>query len=221
MREASTAKRLKEIMQARNIRQIDILNAAAPFCKKYGVKLGKNDLSQYVNGKVEPGQEKLTILGLALNVSEAWLMGYDVPIDRMENQPIPKGFSPPPERERVPRIGRIACGEPITAEENVEGYDEVLASWHADFTLICCGDSMLPKIEDGDVVAIRCQPTVENGEIAAVRIGDEATLKQVFIHPDFVELRPLNSNFESIIKKKEEMGDIHIEGKAVGLCRNL
>jgi len=221
MREASTAIRLNEIMNMRNIRQIDILNAAAPFCKKYGVKLGKNDLSQYVNGKVEPGQEKLTILGLALNVSEAWLMGYDVPMERMENFSIPKGFTPLPKTEHIPRIGRIACGDPITAEENIEGYDEVLASWHADFTLVCCGDSMLPKIEDGDIVAIRRQPTVANGEIAAVRIGDEATLKQVFVHSDFVELRPLNSNFESIIKKKEEMQDIHIEGKAVGLCRNL
>lgn len=138
-----------------------------------------------------------------------------------ERAAIPIGFNSLPETSRVPRIGRIACGEPITAEENIEGYDEVLASWHADFTLVCCGDSMLPKIEDGDIVAIRCQPKVENGEIAAVRIGDEATLKQVFIHSDFVELRPLNANFESIIKKKDEMGDIHIEGKAVGLCRNL
>lgn len=221
MKEANTAIRLNEVMNMRNIRQVDILNAAAPFCAKYGVKLGKNDLSQYVNGKVEPGQEKLTVLGLALNVSEAWLMGYDVPMERMENSSIPKGFSPPPKTKHVPRVGRIACGEPITAEENIEDYDEVLASWHADFTLVCCGDSMLPKIEDGDIVAIRCQPTVENGEIAAVRIGDEATLKQVFIHSDFVELRPLNANFESIIKKKEEMGNIHIEGKAVGLCRNL
>lgn len=134
---------------------------------------------------------------------------------------IPRCFSPMPETIRLPRVGRIACGDPITAEENIEDYDEVLTSWHADFTLVCCGDSMLPKIEDGDIVAIRSQPMVENGEIAAVRIGDEATLKQVFVHPDFVELRPLNPSFQSIIKKKEEMEDIHIEGKAVGLCRNL
>lgn len=144
-----------------------------------------------------------------------------VPVFSKRTETIPHGFSPMPETERLPRVGRIACGDPITAEENIEGYDEVLKSWHADFTLVCCGDSMLPKIEDGDVVAIRSQPTVENGEIAAVRIGDEATLKQVFVHPDFVELRPLNTKYQSIIKKKDEMEDIHIEGKAVGLCRNL
>lgn len=79
MKIATTSARLKELMDERNLRQIDILNAAKPFCDQYGVKLGKNDLSQYVSGKVEPGQEKLTILGLALNVSETWLMGYDVP----------------------------------------------------------------------------------------------------------------------------------------------
>jgi transcriptional regulator with XRE-family HTH domain len=64
------------------MRQVDVLKAAEPFCNKYGVKLGKNDLSQYVSGKVEPRQDKLTILGLALGVSEAWLMGYDVSMER-------------------------------------------------------------------------------------------------------------------------------------------
>lgn len=161
--------------------------------------------------------DKINKLADILKIHPSAIMGWD----NQQETPIPSGFQPMPERERVPRVGRIACGDPITAEENIEDYDEVLKSWHADFTLVCCGDSMLPKIEDGDIVAIRSQPTVENGEIAAVRIDDEATLKQVFVHSDFVELRPLNPNFQSIIKKKEEMDKIHIEGKAVGLCRNL
>lgn len=78
MRIASTAERLKELMNDRNLRQIDILNAAKPYCEKYSVKLGRNDLSQYVSGKVEPGPKKISILSLSLNVNEAWLMGYDV-----------------------------------------------------------------------------------------------------------------------------------------------
>ncbi len=82
MSKFTTAHRLKQVMEARGLRQVDILNAADPFCKKHNVKLGKNDLSQYIAGKVVPGQDKLTILGLALNVSEAWLMGYDVPASR-------------------------------------------------------------------------------------------------------------------------------------------
>ena len=82
MKKYTTSDRLKQIMKARNLRQVDILEAAEPYCKKYGVKLEKNALSQYVSGKVEPGQEKLSILGMALGVSEAWLMGYDVSMDR-------------------------------------------------------------------------------------------------------------------------------------------
>lgn len=82
MKTYKTSQRLKQIMTARNMRQVDVLKAAEPFCNKYGVKLGKNDLSQYVSGKVEPRQDKLTILGLALDVSEAWLMGYDVSMER-------------------------------------------------------------------------------------------------------------------------------------------
>lgn len=123
-----------------------------------------------------------------------------VPLHTPKRAVIPTGFSPMPETVLVPRIGRIACGDPITAAENVEDYDEVLKSWHADFTLVCCGDSMLPKIEEGDVVTIRSQPTVENREVAAVRIGDEATLKRFFLHPDYVELRPLNMGYDSIIR---------------------
>ena len=79
-KKSNTAERLKEIMKQRGLKQIDIVNAAQPFCEKYGVKLGRNDVSQYVAGKVEPNQRKLTILALALNVSEVWLMGYDEPI---------------------------------------------------------------------------------------------------------------------------------------------
>lgn len=82
MKIATTSQRIKQLIDERNITQADIIRFAQPFCKKYGVKLGKTDLSQYVSGKFEPRQDKLTILGLALNVSEAWLMGYDVPIER-------------------------------------------------------------------------------------------------------------------------------------------
>lgn len=82
MKKHTTSYRLKQIMTERNLKQVDILNLAMPFCRKYGIKLNKNDLSQYVSGKVEPGQNKLYILGQALNVSEAWLMGFDVPMEK-------------------------------------------------------------------------------------------------------------------------------------------
>lgn len=80
---------------------------------------------------------------------------------------------------------------------------------------------MEPRIHDGDLVAIRSQAEVENGEIAAVRIGEEATLKRVYLHPSFIELRPENPAFESIILSREEMNSVTIEGKAIGLCRDI
>lgn len=80
MKQYSTSERLHEIMILRNLKQVDILKLCEPICTQLSVKLNKNDLSQYVNGKVEPGQFKLTVLAKALNVSEAWLMGYDVPM---------------------------------------------------------------------------------------------------------------------------------------------
>lgn len=79
---STTSERLKEIMKYYNLRQIDILKRAEPYCIQYNIKMGRNDISQYVSGKVVPGQEKLTILSLALGVSETWLMGYDVPMER-------------------------------------------------------------------------------------------------------------------------------------------
>ena len=121
----------------------------------------------------------------------------------------------------MPRVGQIACGEPITAEENIDAYDEVPSAWHADFTLLCQGDSMEPKIKDSDIVAIHSQPMVENGQIAAVLIDGEATLKRVFVFEDHIELRAENPAFPTIIRIGEAMNDITIEGKAVGLCRNL
>lgn len=73
----TTSERLKQLMSERNYRQIDIINKCEPYCKKYNIKLGRSDLSQYISGKVEPRQDKLTILAEALGVTESWLMGFD------------------------------------------------------------------------------------------------------------------------------------------------
>lgn len=78
MKRETTATRLKQLMQERNLKQVDILEKTKPYCAKYGVKMNKSDLSQYVSGKVEPNQDKLFVLSRALRVNEAWLMGFDV-----------------------------------------------------------------------------------------------------------------------------------------------
>lgn len=183
-------------------------------------KTGYNDRSSIAKieaGKVDLTQSKLVAFADALNTTPGYLMGWEPD----SKSPIPAGFQPLPKRDRIPRVGQIACGTPILAEENVEAYDEVPSDWHADFTLLCQGDSMEPKIKDGDVVAIHSQPMVENGEIAAVLIDGEATLKRVFLFDDHIELRAENPTFPTILRIGEDMNTITIEGKAVGLCRRL
>lgn len=131
--------------------------------------------------------------------------------------PIPPGFEPMPKMRKVPLIGAIACGDPITAIQNREGEIDAPEDMRCDFALRCKGDSMIGAgIHSGDAVYIHIQPEVENGEIAAVRIGEEATLKRVYLHTDYIELRPENPAYESIIRRRDEMNDVHIEGKAVG-----
>ncbi len=183
-------------------------------------KTGYNDRSSIAKieaGKVDLTQSKLVAFADALNTTPGYLMGWEPD----SKPPIPAGFQPLPKRDRIPRVGQIACGTPILAEENVETYDEVPSAWHADFTLLCQGDSMEPKIKDSDIVAIHSQPMVENGQIAAVLIDGEATLKRVFLFDDHIELRAENPTFPTILRIGEDMNTITIEGKAVGLCRKL
>lgn len=82
MKVSTTSERLHQLMDERGMRQADVLRAAEPYCRQLDVKLGRNDLSQYLSGKVEPGQFKLTVLGLTFDVNESWLMGLDVPRER-------------------------------------------------------------------------------------------------------------------------------------------
>lgn len=187
------------------------------------LKVSRSTIGMYETGSREPDFETLEAIADIFNVDMDYLMGRST-VERknpISESPVPAGFQPLPQTDRVPRVGRIACGEPILAEENIEGYDRVPHKWNADFTLICKGDSMAPKIKDGDIVAIHSQPSVENGEIAAVLIETDATLKRVFLFKDHIELRAENPSFPSIVLIGEDMNQVIIEGKAVGLCRDL
>ena len=136
--------------------------------------------------------------------------------------PIPPGFQPMPEMSAVPLVGSIACGTPILAEQNIEARIGVPALWQADFALTCHGNSMAAMIQDGDIVCIRCQPEVEQGEIAAVRVGEEATLKHFHRQGDAVMLLADNAAVcPPMFYAGEQLSELHIEGKAVGLCRGL
>ena len=187
--------------------------------------VSRSTVGMYETGGREPDFETMEAIADIFNVDMDYLMGR-TQVERKHPitppaQEIPPGFQPMPAMTEVPLVGRIACGTPITAEENVERMVCVPAKWRATFTLTCEGSSMEPKIHDGDLVAIRSQPTVENGEVAAVRIDGEATLKRVYLHESFIELRAENPAFESIILIREEMNTVTIEGKAVGLCRDI
>ena len=217
MKQTDFSKRLTQALDLRGLSAADLSRAT-------GVSEGT--ISCYKKGKYQAKQNRVYDFAKALRVDPAWLMGYDVPMEpHGQNAPakptIPPGFQPMPEMATVPIVGRIACGTPILAEQNIEGSACMPARWRATFSLVCKGDSMEPKIHDGDLVAIRKQPEVENGEIAAVRIGEEATLKRVYKRDGFLELRPENSNYESIILIGEKMAEATIEGKAVGLCRDV
>lgn len=187
--------------------------------------VSRSTVGMYETGGREPDFETMEAIADIFNVDMDYLMGR-TQVERKHPitppvQEIPPGFQPMPEMDTVPLVGRIACGTPITAEQNVERMVCVPSKWRSTFTLTCKGDSMEPRIHDGDLVAIRKQPEVEQGEIAAVRIGEEATLKHVYLHENFIELRPENPAFNSIILSREDMNDVVIEGKAVGLCRDI
>lgn len=164
--------------------------------------------------------DRIGRLAEVLQVNPAVLMGWDEPVEAAANE-VPAGFLSLPEMSTVPIVGRIACGQPITAEENLEGYGSVPSAWKADFILICKGDSMVPTIRDGDAVAIHKQPEVENGQIAAVRIDNEATLKRVYWDGVTLTLIAENASYAPILLTGEQLIGVYIEGRAVGLCREL
>lgn len=127
-----------------------------------------------------------------------------------------KNIIPLPEMRRIPLIGTIACGAPVLAEEHIEEYINIPKHITADFALTCKGDSMInARIFDGDVVYIRQQDTVDNGEIAAVLIDGEATLKRVQLFEDHISLEPENPQYRPLVYWNEEMNNVRILGKAV------
>lgn len=129
---------------------------------------------------------------------------------------LPSNLMPVPNFVKRPRLGAIACGKPILAIEDAEEFDDVPDHIECNFTLLCKGDSMInARIFDGDIVYIRQQPEVENGEIAAVRIGDEATLKRVYYSGDRLILRAANPLYEDMEFDGTELENVEIMGKAV------
>lgn len=158
-------------------------------------------------------RDKINLLAKALQTSTNFVMnGYED-----SERVLPANIIPMPSTYKVPLVGTIACGNPILAVEEADETVEVPDFIHADFALRCKGDSMInARIFDGDVVYIRKQPQVENGQIAAVLVDDEATLKKVTLYPDKLVLEPANPMYDPLVFRGEEMNQVEILGKAVG-----
>lgn len=181
---------------------------------------------RYEKGDIEkvPG-DSLGELAKILQTTPAYLMGWEEKPTAPAPRPIPKGFATMPEMANLPVVGKIACGTPILAQQNIETYYQSPKEWRASMFLVCQGDSMEPFIKDGDMVAIREQQDAETDEIVAVMELDGcdgfATLKKLKKRPDRVELWPLNPEYEPIIYLKEEMNKLQIIGLAVGVIRRI
>lgn len=178
----------------------------------------RSSIAKIESGKNDIPQSKIKAFAKALETTPGYLMG----LDESYNDLSALGLLPLPQMVKKPRLGVIACGEPLLTEENFDGYDDVPENVKCDFTLKCKGDSMInARINDGDIVYIKCQPTVENGQIAAVMVNGETTLKRVFVYENKVVLQAENPRYEPFIYVDEELNNIRILGKAVGFYSNL
>lgn len=189
------SERIKEGLELRNMSQQELCNLTG---------ISKGQMSSYVTGRYEPKQNNIYLISKALNVSPTWLMGYDV----QKN-----------EATAIPLIGQVAAGTPILAEQNIEDYFYLDTSIHADFCLKVKGDSMIDaNIFNDDIAFFRQQPALENGEIGAVIINNEATLKRFYKDDGNIILQPENKDYKPIIITD---GDVYIAGKLVAVLSEL
>ena len=191
--------RLAVVMAEKNIK-------AAELSRLTGIS--KPRLSQYKNGVYVPKADAICAMARALGVSEAYLLGTtDIPEARSGGK-----------YKVLPVLGQIACGNPVFAREEDGGAVYTDADTDADFCLIARGDSMKDaRINNGDTVFVKKADSVNNGEIAAIIIGDEATLKRVYYYPESAKLMLIseNSNYEPMVFSGAELEKIRIIGKAV------
>lgn len=196
--------RLKQLREEHNMSQ-------AVLARILGIS--QSSVGMWESGRTKPDNKHLNELAKLFNVSMDFLVGIS---NQKNNIPDIDNLIPLPETTPVPLIGTIACGTPIYAEQNIEAYLNVPECAHGSFALRCKGDSMInARIFDGDIVILRRQEDVEDGEIAAVLIDCEATLKRVRHLPGKLVLSPCNPLYDDIILKGEELDSVRILGKAV------
>ena len=191
-------KRIAELRRERGLNQEELAELAM---------LHRVTVAKYETGQVEPGVLAISRIADALGVSTDELL--------CRTEKLPPFL--PIIKNAVPIVGEIACGQPITAEQNIEGYADLPDGAHADFALRCKGDSMNPTFTAGDLVLIRQQEEVEPGQIAAVGVDGEATLKRVYRSGEGVVLVADNPEYPPQVYNEPE--NVKIYGLAVGYVR--
>ena len=235
-RNIEIGKRIKKRREELGMTQEDLGNA---------LWLNKSTIQRYETGKIS--SIKLPVIHAIankLNVNPDWLilktddMGCFKPMFKEYIGAIETDLpSPDPNAElyakypnikpikrvKIPMLGNIACGEPTFADEEHETYIETDGHIQADFCLTCAGDSMEPKLMNGDIVFIRKQPEVNDGQIAAVLIEDEATLKRVYYDKQnsVLQLIAENPKYRPLVYSGEQLDHIRILGKAISLYRKI
>lgn len=180
-------------------------------------RLGKHraTIYRYESNDIENfPADVLVPLAQVLETSPAYLMGWE---DSGSTSPLPSNVTPLRPMKQVPLVGQIACGTPILAEQNIEDYIDLPGHIHADYALTCRGDSMINAgIRDGDVVYIREQPEVENGQIAAVIVDeDEATLKRFYYTGAMIQLIAENPRIPPMVFSGSDISRVRVIGRAV------
>ena len=189
-------------------------------------RLGYSDKSMIAKiegGKVDLPQSKIMAFAEALHTSASALMGWDdTPAPVYSKRALPEippydGIFPIAVK-RLPVLGYVSCGNPIFMNEEREVYVEVGTNIAAHFILIARGDSMInARIHEGDLVFIQSTPQVENGQIAVVAIGDEATLKRFYYYPETQQicLQSENPAYAPMIFTGQQLEDIRVLGRAI------
>ncbi len=194
--------RLKELRKEHRMTQAELAG-------KLGI--AQNTLSYWEQGKYDIDSESLNRIAKIFGVTIDYVLGNADSI-------LHYSTIVPLKTKKVPLLGSVACGKPIFASEEQGEFIVTPDTLDADFCLRAQGDSMIgARILDGDIVFIRQQETVENGQIAVVLIGDEATLKRVYYYPNDEKLIliPENPAYEPLVYLGEELSEVRIIGRAV------
>ena len=199
--------RLAQVMAEKNMR-------AAELSRRTGIS--KPRLSQYLSGVYIPKADAICLIAQALEINEGYLLGTSDSIQAEKTEGT--------KFKALPVVGEIACGAPVFVNEEDDGLVITDIDTDADFCLIAKGDSMKDaRICNGDTVFIKKTDVVANGDIAAVVINDEATLKRVYYYPESEKLMliPENNSYEPLVFVGEDLEKIHIIGKAIAFKSDI